>query len=184
MSKTNRPSRGAPGLPGPSDVTLGFLSFSGPPRDVDRDIYTICLPDFDSKQPAAMLDPGRTYVFNFQRYHQDSQTRSFSPVFPEDITLKLDVLRLRQELGRSGSFPHLVDMRPKTDLYTNVCQVRYNDPVVNMLTSIPRMVFRYEPNEGMGFLVHAGYDWSEIDAPSLLPLWRTAINQRRTHSST
>lgn len=147
-----------------------------------QDVYTIHLADPTPYRRPDCFKKGTVLAFSFQRYHCNPVSDKFHAIFPEDVTLVLKVQRFRTKRGRSGGFPYLLDVSPEISFYTDLCRLSYTDPILLMLNPNLRMTFRYKPEEGLGFLVHLGYDWPDADETSRLARWRTAFNLRRFSS--
>lgn len=176
---TNQPDH-----PTSANVTLRptFTTYLQEFNRATQDVYTIHLANPARHSCPDNFQKNATLTFLFQRYRCDPTSGTFSAVFPEDITLILKIQRLRPKRGRSGAFPYLLDAHPEITLYTNLCQLRHDDPILHMLNPNLRMTFRYKPEEGLGFLVHIGYDWPHVDEASFPARWRTAFNIRRSTS--
>ncbi len=163
---------------------FGVIKSSEPSQTLEQETYIIYLPKPKQHRQPTDFEAGSKFTFMLQRYHRNPDTAAFEPVFPSEIALVLKVIRLRNKLGHSYSFPYLLDARPEVSLYTNVCQASTNDPILWMLSNNLRMTFRYNLDDGIGYLVHAGYDWPHIDDSSLIPLWQTAVNLQRDNPPT
>lgn len=162
-----------------STAMFGIARTSEHTHDLRQETYIISLPKPEQHKDLSDFRPGATITFTLQRYHRNPENTTFEATFAEDITLALNIIRLREKSGRSCSFPYLLDARPEVSLYTNVWQTNLDDPILRMLSNNLRMTFRYSLENGVGYLVHTGYDWPHIDDAALIPLWRTAINLHR-----
>lgn len=139
------------------------------------DVYTIQLRD---PAPPVNLTPGRVITLRLQKFHYCKEPSSgYQPIFSDEILFNLTVQSCQPKGHRVYNLPYILDGHPQNLLCND--QAVSQDPILRSLHPLFRMVFRYNPELGIGCLVHFGCDFGRPEDNPICPLWITALNIER-----